>query len=313
MLLITGESRYADLMERLMYNGILSSPGLNGTSYFYVNPLMLRNGKYVRLSANPDKEFTPSGRPDWHSVSCCPPNVMRLLASLPNYFVTSDKAGLQIHQFGNMDISSSFGALKLETNYPWEGHVNITVTESKSEPWKLSLRIPGWCENVATKVNGQDVQSSLQKGYATIDRHWKSDDVIEMDFAMPPFFVEADPRVDSVRGCVAIQRGPIVYCLEAQDQPQGVDLLDLKIDPQEELTSRWQADLLSGVMTIEGRGCQENRSDWANNVLYRHLVLENQNGSALQEMKWRAIPYYAWGNRGLKSMRVWIPYTHEAL
>jgi uncharacterized protein len=311
MLLITGESRYADLMERLLYNGILSSPGLNGTSYFYVNPLMLRNGNYVRLSANPDQEHTAAGRPAWHSVSCCPPNVMRLLASLSHYFVTNDEAGLQIHQFSNMAIASRFGELTMETNYPWDGRVAITVTESRSEPFQLSLRIPGWCQNVTIQVNGQGVPTHSQKGYATLERVWKPGDVLEVDFAMPPFLVEADPRVDAVRGCLAIQRGPMIYCLEEQDQPQGVNLLDLKIDPQKELTSHWRADLLGGVMTIEGSGCQEDRSDWGNNDLYRPLVLGNKAGQALQELTWTAIPYFAWGNRGLKSMRVWVPYTGE--
>jgi uncharacterized protein len=126
---------------------------------------------------------------------------------------------------------------------------------------------------------------------------------------MPPFLVEADPRVDSVRGCVAIQRGPLVYCLEEHDQQQGVNLLDVSIDPSEELTSRWQGDLLGGVMTIEGTGYQQDRSSWKENGLYRPMVLGNENQASNRKVKLIAIPYYAWGNRGLRSMRVWIPYT----
>jgi hypothetical protein len=309
MLLISGEGRYADLMERLIYNGILSSPGLNGTGYFYVNPLMLRDGHYVRLSANPDQEHTTSSRPEWHSVSCCPPNVMRLIASLSNYFVTNDEAGIQIHQYSNMEISSASSGLVMETEYPWDGRIKITVAESEIQPWKLSLRIPGWCQNVSLKVNDQEVNGSSRKGYMTIERTWKPSDVVEADFAMQPFFVEADPRVDSVRGCIAIQRGPIVNCLEEHDQPQGVNLLDVKIDPSQTLTSRWQADLLGGVVTVEGIGYQTNRSHWPANGLYRPLVLGNEHRNSDQKVKLTAIPYYAWGNRGLKSMRVWIPYT----
>lgn len=310
MLLISGESCYADLMERLMYNGILSSPGLNGTSYFYVNPLMLRQGHYVRLSTNPDQEHTTSERPEWHSVSCCPPNVMRLFASLSNYFVTNDETGIQIHQYSNMAISSAFSALMIETEFPWDGQVKLTVIERRSQPWRLSLRIPGWCQDVGFKVNGEGVSGSLQKGYMTIERTWKTGDVVEANFAMPPFFVEADPRVDSVRGCVAIQRGPIVYCLEEHDQPQGVSLLDVQINPAEGLTSRWRADLLDGVMTIEAAGCQTDRSHWLEERLYRPLIFGNKNQHSEQKLKLSAIPYYAWGNRGLKSMRVWIPATH---
>jgi DUF1680 family protein len=309
MLLISGESRYADLMERLMFNGILSSPGLNGTSYFYVNPLMLRNGKYVRLSANPDQEHKTSGRPEWHSVACCPPNVMRLLASLSNYFVTHNETGIQIHQYNSMEISYGFNRLTMETEYPWDGHIKLTVTESENQPWTLSLRIPGWGQKLGIKVNGQEINSNSQNGYIGTERLWNTGDVVEVDFAMPPFFVEADPRVDSVRACVAIQRGPIVYCLEGHDQPLGVNLLDINIDPDETLTSRWQGDLLGGVMTVEGIGYQTDRSSWQEKGLYRPLREAKANQHSEQTIKLIAIPYYAWGNRGLKSMRVWIPHT----
>jgi hypothetical protein len=316
LLLSSGESRYADLMERLMYNGILSSPGLDGASFFYVNPLMLRNGRYVRLSTNPDKEHKSSGRPEWHSVACCPSNTMRLLASLPNYFVTSNEAGIQIHQYSNMEVFHQLRerdpvALKLETKYPWDGRVKITVMESGEQPWKLALRMPGWCQNFSLKVNDQEKYDRLQKGYLMIERAWKVGDVVETEFAMPPFLVEADPRIDSVRGCVALQRGPIVYCLEQHDQEPGVNLLDVEIDPSEELTDHWQNDLLGGVMTLEGIGFQPDRSDWLANKLYRPLALSNEKRSSDRKVRLKAIPYYAWGNRGLKSMRVWVPRSRR--
>jgi DUF1680 family protein len=234
---------------------------------------------------------------------------MRLLASLPNYFVTRDETGIQIHQYSNMEISSGLTRLKVETEYPWNGQVKITVSASESQARKLSLRIPGWCQSFNIKVNGLEVSSDSQQGYMTIDRQWKADDILEADFAMPAFFIEADPRVDSVRGCVAIQRGPIVYCLEEFDQPPGINLLDVKIDPAEELISRWQGDLLGGVVTLEGNGYQTDRSGWQNHRFYRPLILKNDDRHSERKIKLTAIPYYAWGNRGLKSMRVWIPYT----
>jgi DUF1680 family protein len=125
---------------------------------------------------------------------------------------------------------------------------------------------------------------------------------------MPAFLVEADPRVDSVRGCVAIQRGPIVYCLEEHDQEPDINLLDVKIDPSGALTSRWQGDLLGGIMTLEATGYQKDRSTWDENGLYHSWMPDNQLQSSDRRVKLTAIPYYAWGNRGLKSMRIWIPY-----
>jgi DUF1680 family protein len=183
------------------------------------------------------------------------------------------------------------------------------VSESEAQPWKLSLRIPAWCQRFSIKVNGLEVNEPSHEGYMTIDRVWNTNDAVEADLAMPAFFIEADPRIDGVRGCVAIQRGPIVYCLEEQDQSRGVNLLDLQIDPTEELTSRWQGDLLGGVMTVEGTGYQLERSTWQKNGLYRPLILKNKDRHSERKINFIAIPYYAWGNRGLKSMRVWIPYS----
>ncbi len=312
LLLISGEGRYADLMERLLYNGILSSPSLGGANFFYVNPLLLRDGRYVRLSANQPEGYEISGRPAWHSVACCPPNVMRLFASLSHYFATGDETGIQIHHYSPMRISHSLGegaplALKVATGYPWDGRIEITIVQSNDRPWKLSLRLPGWRQHFSLQVNGQEGYNSLQNGYATIARTWKAGDVVEIEFAMPPFLVEADPRIDSVRGCLAIQRGPIVYCLEEHDQAPGANLLDMEIDPAGELAARWQGDLLGGVTIVEGTGCQMDRSDWAQTELYRPLGARTGRRPSARVLRWEAIPYYAWGNRGLKSMRVWIP------
>jgi DUF1680 family protein len=316
MLLLSGESRYADLMERLLYNGILSSPGLNGSGYFYVNPLLLRNGNYVRLSTNPDEDNKGFGRPAWHSVACCPPNVMRLFASLPHYFATRGHTGLQIHQYSNMEISALLEeslrvTLNIETGYPWKGCIKISLAESSDRPWKLSLRVPDWCQRYSIKINNQERHDHPHKGYVTIDRVWKVGDLLEAEFDMPSFLVEGDPRVDSIRGCVALQRGPIVYCFEEHDQEQNVNLLDVEIDPSADLAIHWQDDLLGGVVTLEGTGYQLDRSDWLEINLYRTLVLRNENRSTNQKVRLTAIPYYAWGNRGLKSMRVWIPRLQD--
>lgn len=313
MLLISGESRYADLMERLLYNGILSSPSLEGTGFFYVNPLMIRDGQYVRLSTNPDRETNTSGRPAWHSVSCCPPNVMRLLASLSHYFVTQNENGIQLHQYSNAQISitSESGlatALYIETEYPWTGHIRIEIKETHEQPWTLSLRVPGWCQSFDIQVNGQDVKSKLERGYVQIERTWTAGDVVEIDLAMQPILVKADWRVDSIRGCAALQQGPVIYCVEEADQEPGVNLLDIKINPTEPFTPQWRGELLGGVVTLEGTGYQQDRPHHQSNGLYHSLGQHSETHSSLQKVRLTAIPYFAWGNRGLKSMRVWIPY-----
>jgi uncharacterized protein len=282
---------------------------LDGASFFYVNPLMLRNGQYVRLSANPPEAHKASGRPEWHYVACCPVNTMRLRASISNYFATHDEKGIQIHQYSNMEISSKGSRLTVETNYPWDGRVKIAIAESGDQPWALLLRVPGWGQSFALRVNGQNINGNLQKGYVTIERTWKTGDVIEIDFPMTAFLVESDPRVDSVRGCVAIQRGPIVYCLEEEDQEPGANILDVKIDPAAAMTSQWQNNLLGGVVTLEATGYLRHRSGEPNHGLYRPMSPGDETQASDRKVKLTAIPYYAWGNRGLKSMRVWIPYS----
>lgn len=313
MLLSSGESRYADLMERLLYNAILSSPSLQGTGFFYVNPLMLRDGRYVRLSTNPDQEHNTSGRPQWHSVSCCPPNFMRLLASLSHYFVTHNETGIQIHHYGNMQVSinqheQDAKTLQVDTDYPWDGRVRITVNHNGKQDWTLTLRIPGWCQSFRVQVNGQQEHFDSDSGYIKVQRQWTAGDIVEIEFDMQPFFVQADPRVDSVRGCVALQRGPVVYCLEEADQESDVNLLEANIDASETLVSHWRGDLLGGVVILEGVGYQEQQPHNHANGLYRSLKTGGDGQRPVRKVKLIAIPYYAWGNRGLKSMRVWIPY-----
>ncbi|MBN1304681.1 MAG: glycoside hydrolase family 127 protein [Anaerolineales bacterium] len=316
MLLISGESRYADLMEKLIYNGILSSPGLNGTSYFYVNPLMLRSGQYVRLSTNPSEESDApiSGRPEWHSVACCPPNVMRLLSSLQAYFVTQDTRGIQIHQYGNFNISTTtedFGSIALtaQSEYPWHGSVNIRILNSDEQPWKLSLRIPGWCRNYTVKVDGRLEEPKLNNGYASIQRSWKAGDTVEIKFIMHPVTLEPDPRIDAIRGCIALQHGPVLYCLEGSDQP-SINLLDVKVDPSSKITSHWREELLEGITTLELDGYLPERLDWQQEeTLFRPVKRDNKKPLSGKKVTLTAIPYFAWGNRGLNSMRVWIPRT----
>ena len=314
MLLISGNSRFADHIERALYNAVLCSPALDGSHYFYVNPLMLRESQFLRLSTNrPDEVSAAAGRPAWHGVACCPPNVMRMMASLSHYFATVDRAGripgLQIHQYSSGVIDCELGEagpveITLQTDYPWQGVIELTVAQPGLAPWALSLRMPGWCESFALEINGQPAGAAVNlDGYLVLERAWQAGDRVRLELNMPPVLMNANPRVDALRGCAAIQRGPLVYCFESHDQPENINLLDICLDARQPLQVEWRDDLLNGVMVVYAQGCQT--TDAWGSALYQPYHRRSQ--AECQPLRLAAIPYYAWGNRGLKTMRVWTP------
>jgi uncharacterized protein len=313
MLLVSGEGRFADQMERALYNNILASPALDGQHYFYINPLMLREARYLRLSTellDPNEVLNLDKRPEWHDCACCPPNVMRLFSSFPHYMATRDANGIQIHHFAPADIGFELTTgqpikLNVETEYPWQGQIRLQVVETGDSAWKLSIRIPEWSRNPILSINGNVVKDlKLAKGYIVLERMWRVKDVIDLELGMEPEFIASNPRVDATRACLAIQRGPIVYCLEDTDQEIKGRLLDIEIDPSQPLFARKENNLLDGVYIIEAKGQFVNPEGWEGQ-LYQPATLpakETTHPSTLV-----AIPYYTWGNRGIGSMRVWIP------
>lgn len=288
MLLITGERRYADLIERTLYNGFLSGISLDGNSYFYVNPLLSRGN---------------IERPEWYGCACCPPNVMRTLASMGHYVATTRGDDVQIHQYMNATVDAGLG-LRMETDFPWEGTVTLTVTAVDDVPRTLSLRIPAWCAQPALAVNGERQALHAPAGYATLARVWQPGDVVTLTLPMEPTLVAAHPRVDPTRGSVAILRGPLVYCFEEADQPAEVDLMDVAIDTAAPLTAAWNPALLEGVVTIAAQGAPVDVSAW-DGALYRDVATVLDTYAAPVPLT--AIPYYAWANREMGKMRVWVP------
>jgi DUF1680 family protein len=297
MLLATGHARYADLIERTLYNAVLAGVSLTGEEYFYVNP----------LASNGEAEHLHRGgcrRKAWHFVACCPPNVMRLLASLGHYVATGDASGLQIHQYAAAHVVAPSVALRMETAYPWDGRVRLTLEETNAGPWTLALRVPGWCTGASVRVNGRETaNSATPSGYLCVERAWTRGDVVELDLPMHARCVEAHPWIESTRGCVAIERGPLVYCIEQADHPE-TRIADLEIDTAVPLQSAWEPDTLDGVTVIRARGWEVDTSAWRHR-LYRPL------GSAppapRRPVALNAIPYHAWANREPGAMRVWIP------
>ncbi len=295
MLLVTGQGQFADLIEQTLYNGFLSGLALDGRHFFYMNPLLSRGG-YERQG--------------WNEVACCPPNIMRLLASLGQYLASKDDTGVQIHLYDSALVTTELTSgrsitLALQTNYPWQGQVKLTIQKTDGSTWQLQLRVPGWCPKTQISVNGQPVeQQVIENGYLVLERVWQPGDEVELDLTMPPTLVRAHPRVDAVRDSVAIQRGPLIYCLEAVDQPQ-LNLLDLQLDETAALETVWREDLLpEGVVVIRANGYVLEEDDWQGR-LYRPL--KSKLGMSRQPVQLIALPYYAWANRGANAMRVWIP------
>lgn len=288
MLLATGEARFADLMERCLYNGFLSGVSEDGQRYFYVNPLQSRGG---------------IERPEWYNCACCPPNVMRQIAMIGSYVTTVDNKGIQVHQYIPSTVKTEFADIRIETDYPWKGDIRISIGKNKSnKAWSLSLRIPQWCERAIMRINGKKVTTAKKNDYITTKRIWHEGDVIELEFPMHPGFIAANPRVDSIRSSLAIEYGPMVYCLEEADQEPGLNFFDIRISPKAELKAVWRKDLLNGVVAITVPG--KIIDDVWGSQLYGK---ENKTKPPSRDVKLTAVPYFKWANRGPGAMRVWIP------
>jgi DUF1680 family protein len=290
LLLVTGESRFADLLERTLYNGFLAGLSLDGGSFFYMNPLQSRNGER---------------RHSWHPVACCPPNIMRLLASLHHYLATTSDSGVQLHQYATSTIRAVVPVagpveLAVETGYPWSGSVTVEVLECGDAEWTLSLRVPGWARGAV--VDGQPVAP----GYAELTRRWRPGDRVVLELDVSPRLTAPNPRIDAVRGCVAVERGPVVYCVEAGDLPGGANLADVALQPDTApADSGPLAPPLGGLPGVSVAGVVRDLDTWGGR---EHVdVRELPPDGAPAPAQLLAIPYFAWANRGDGGMRVWLP------
>jgi DUF1680 family protein len=292
MLLVTGESRFADLLERTLYNGFLSGHSLDGESFFYSNPLQSRNGER---------------RHRWNPVACCPPNIMRLLASLHHYLATVTEVGVQLHQYASSTIRTTCpGAgsveLAVETGYPWSGAIAIKVVSPGESEWTLSLRVPAWAR--AATLDGEPVAPG---GYAVLTRRWRAGDSVVLELDVSPRFTAPNPRIDAVRGCVALERGPIVYCVEAHDLPPGADLAAVAVDAAVDPVDSGPLAQLGGLPAVALAGSVRDLGGWEQSE-YRDLR-ERPSAAPAAATPLLAVPYFAWANRTGGGMRVWIPAT----
>jgi DUF1680 family protein len=299
MFLATGDAKYVDVLELALYNAVLSGVSLDGLDYFYVNPLR-------QVEPLPTALRWPRVRVPFMTSFCCPPNVLRIIAEVSGFAYSATDDAIWVNLYGGNELATELNGkplkLRQATKYPWNGKIRLTVEESPAEEFALELRIPGWAESATIRVNGKPVESkAVPATYAEIRRSWRKGDVVELDLPMVPRLLEANPLVEETLNQVAVQRGPIVYCLESTDLPKGVRLQDVAIDADAKLSSHFEPKLLGGVEVVEAAGVVRSGGDWSK-TLYRPL----QRGDA-RPIRLTLVPYFAWSNRGPSEMSVWIP------
>ena len=297
LFLLHADAKYIDVMERTLYNGLISGVSLDGTTFFYPNRL----------------ETKGESRSPWFGVACCPGNITRFMASVPGYVYAErgDTVWVNLYMGSASDIKLDNGRtvkIKQETRYPWNGAVRMTVTPDQSATMTINLRIPGWARNepvpsdlyrftdkqtetATVKINGKTTPFKVEKGYASISRAWKGGDIIDLNLPMPVRRVVANEEVTADQGRVALQRGPVVYAAEWKDNPHG-KVRNLMLPDTAKLTAVSSAEL-NGVTMVKSRA-----------VAYSYDAAGKLNKT---EQDFTAIPYYAWANRGRGEMMVWIP------
>jgi hypothetical protein len=311
LLLATGDPAAADLIERTLLNGVLSGLGGDGTSFFYVNPLQRRTD---RVAADPHT----GERQVWYPCACCPPNLMRTLSSWEQLLATRDRdgGGLHLHQYADATIRVDVGGgevrLVSTTAYPWDGRVTIEIAAAPDRPWTLALRRPAWAAGARVSWPGSSDGHADEADAGRFARTatWAAGDKVVLELPMDARIVEPDPRIDAVRGCAAIERGPIVYAIESADLPAGVAVEDLRLDPAAATGTEDRSELGVGVVGVTAAGIRQALPEqpWPYEPSgVDSEVRSERAASASDPIPIRAIPYHAWANRRPGAMRVWIP------
>jgi DUF1680 family protein len=298
MAAIEPRAEYADVMERTLFNSIISGMALDGESFFYVNPLEAlpqaslkdRRMRHVKIE-----------RQKWFGCACCPPNLARIIASLGSYVHSSNADTVYTHLYMGSEARLSLAGgdltIKTETTYPWEGQINVSLALAGKLSFCYGLRIPSWCKSFSLKLNGGETPYTLRDGYALIRREWQSGDKLCLSLDMPVNLIETNPRVRDNRGKLALTRGPLVYCLEEKDN--GKELFKVRAGLPTDFKVTRRNDLLEGVSVISFAGKKEK--DWPDKALYRSRV-----EAEYEDKELTLIPYYAWANRGAGEMTVWF-------
>jgi DUF1680 family protein len=304
MFLLHGDSKYIDILEKSLYNALLSGVGMDGESFFYTNAMEIKNTFHHK-----DMEAERSG---WFPCSCCPTNITRLIPSVPGYVYAIKDNDLYVNLFVNSNssfvIKNKKIGIRQENNYPWEGNLRFTINTATPVDFRILVRVPGWAKETAVpsdlykftdvskpvviRVNGKAVNYSSEKGYAVLSKKWKKGDVIEVDLPMEVRTISANENIKDDIGKIALQRGPLVYCAEWPDNNGKVSNIILPAGST--FTTTFEGDLLSGIVVAESKA----------KVI---SVDERNNSVTTSSQNFRAIPYYAWAHRGKGEMIIWIP------
>ena len=302
MLQVSEDAKHADVMELNLYNSILSGIDLEGTKFFYTNPLSARDDLPYELR-------WPNIREGYISRSnCCPPNVARTLAQVNNYAYSTSEKGLFVNLYGSNSLNTNLWdgseiALRQVTDYPWDETISLSLDKVPGDEFSLFLRIPEWCKEAHLTINGQKSDLEMTSGkYVEVNRQWKKGDEVTLVLAMPIEYLEANPLVEEAKNQITVKRGPLVYCVESMDLPKGRSIDDIVIGGSNELRPEWMEIDDHRVMGLTGNVYYKSSTDWERK-LYQPVQKEK-----LEEGPIKLIPYFAWANRGQGEMAVWLPF-----
>jgi len=301
MLQITGEAKYADIVELALYNSVLSGISLNGKNFLYTNPLAYSDDL-------PFKQRWSKDRVPYISLSdCCPPNVVRTVSEVSNYLYSISNKGLWLNLYGGNDLSTKLedgSAIKLsqKTNYPWDGTISLQFEEAPQKTFSVFLRIPGWCHNAKILVNGKLVATKTNGGeYAEVKRSWRKGDQLQLILDMPVTMIEANPLVEETRNQITVKRGPVVYCLESVDLDKKTSVFGVGIPTNAQFKIAPIKIDNSNLVSLQTTAEKIDSGQWTDQ-LYKEV-----SKKPAEKINIRLVPYYAWGNRGHTEMSVWLP------
>ena len=310
MFLLHGDSKYIDLLEKILYNGLISGIGLDGKSFFYTNAMEIKNS-----FSHKDMEATRSG---WFECSCCPTNLARLIPSIPGYIYAQNGNNLYVNLFISGSANITIGTMPVQVlqqnNYPWDGALKFIINPKNAATFNMLIRIPGWAQSQAIpsdlyqfakkltsttviKVNGQSVEYDIQNGYASINRTWKKNDKVEVNFAMEVQRVVASEKIKDDIGKVALQRGPLMYCAEWVDNNGKASNIIMPANTI--FTTAFKPGLLNGITVL--------------NAEVPAVIINGKESIATVKQAFTAIPYYCWANRGKGEMLLWFPEQVKAI